>query len=169
MARILGETIDSMLIDDPRSDGPVMFYYSPPDNKQLARYQAETGALIRVRHRGKVDVKGEEMRNVRLKHGMRVLKGFRDGDFKVLREGRVVPIASREEAEGYYPDWRTLVEAYASDLVLALVMRVFDGASVIEEEGEEEETAMDDPREEDAPKNGRSRSSWSVITPETGG
>jgi hypothetical protein len=72
---------------------------------------------------------------IRIEFGLRIVTGFKDGDFGV--DGR--PISSNPESPDFYPEWKNLLRDKAPRIVSALAVAVFEGGRVLspEEEGEE--------------------------------
>lgn len=123
---------NTITIQDARSGSEIELYYRNPTSREEALYQAK----IVKRKGSKVVLKTFD---TRLEFGLRILTGFRVGDFGV--DGQ--PISSVPGSPGYREDWKDIVAEGASDIVRALALTVFEGVRVntadeIEEAVEEE-------------------------------
>src|SRR3990170_758002 len=74
---------------------------------------------------------------IRVEFGLKVLTGFKDGDFGV--DGK--PISSDPESNNFYPEWKNLLREKAPRILSALAVGVFEGGRVQtpEEEGDGED------------------------------
>ncbi len=63
----------------------------------------------------------------RLEYGLKVLTGFREGDFGA--DGK--PISSDPKSKAYRKDWKKLLGQTSADLVMALALAVFEGARLL--------------------------------------
>lgn len=134
MPRILGAAENSLKINDPQGGEPITFFYRNPTNKERAQYQTNT---FKVRGAGRVEIKTFE---TRLEFGLRIITGFREGDFLVEENGKPVPFSSKEGTRYFRPDWKSLLERDAGDLIAFLAAFVFDGVtSATDEETHEPE------------------------------
>ncbi|MCK5099337.1 MAG: hypothetical protein KAR45_14605, partial [Desulfobacteraceae bacterium] len=73
------------------------------------------------------------------RHGKKILKGFREGDFERQDEkGKWIVISSDPKSKNHDPDWRKHVQAQASDLIELLAVHVFDasGQKILPDETE---------------------------------
>ena len=130
MARRLGDDLNEMRFQDNLSGSEIVLYYRMPTTKERVAYTNES-----------YQRKGRKLINrsveTRLKFGLKILMGFREGDFERKVGGKWVPMSSDGPAsENYYPEWKEHIEKYASDLVEHLAMRVFDLPVGMPEEGE---------------------------------
>jgi hypothetical protein len=133
MARRLGDN-HTLIIQDNVSDSDIHLYHRMPDPKEIISYR--NGNSKRVRNKI-VDCTGEN----RLRHGKKILKGFREGDFEKRDDkGKWVKFSSDPKSKHYDPDWRKLLEAQASDLIELLAVHVFDasGQKITEDEQDED-------------------------------
>lgn len=133
MARRLGiNQHNEMVITDQLSGSEITLYYRMPNNQERIKYQTSL-----------VNVKGFRIRvnsfEVRLKFGLAILVGFRDGDFEIERHGKWEAISSDPESPLYFTDWKKFIEDTAADLVIPLAEAVFEGARAMPNEGEEED------------------------------
>lgn len=134
MPRILGAAQNSLRINDPQGGEPITLFYRNPTNKERAQYQTST---FKVRGAGRVEIKTFE---TRLEFGLRIITGFKEGDFLIEENGQPVPFSSWEGARHYRADWKALLEKNAGDLICFLAAFVFDGVtSATEEETHEPE------------------------------
>lgn len=128
-------------IKDSRSGSGILLYYRNPTPEEQASYQARM-----IKRKGnKVTL---NLYPTRLEFGLKVITGFRDGDFGFGGK----PISSDSSAENYREDWKEVVRAGAHDIVTTLGRVVFENTSV--EEAIEIEEA--DVLEEDAVPLGQS-------------
>ncbi len=120
MPRDLGITdTNKLTIEDGMSGGSIELSYRTPTTKERVGYQAESfrreGNKIR-----------SNLSQTRLKYGLEILTGIRDGDFTLNGE----PLSSDKESPGYRTAWKEIVAAAAADIVMALAMTVFEGTKV---------------------------------------
>ena len=128
-------------IKDSRSGGSILLYYRNPTPEEQASYQARM-----IKRKGnKVQL---NLYPTRLEFGLKVITGFRPGDFGLGGK----PISSDPSAENYREDWKEVLRAGAHDIVTTFGRAVFENASV--EEGIEIEEA--DVLEEEAVPLGQS-------------
>jgi len=131
--RILGGS-NFLEFDDRVSGGKLGFYYRMPETDEIVAYR--NGGT----KRGKGKLVSCQTEN-RIKHGLKVLKGIRDGDFgKPGPDGNALRISSNPGSDDYDPDWKKHVEASAADLVEQLGFFVFEATAkpVIHENKEEQ-------------------------------
>ena len=95
------------------------------------------------RRRNKKNISPEDIaRNlaeIRVDFGMRIVTGFKEGDFGV--DGK--PISSDPGSTNFYPEWKNLLRDMAPRIVSALAVGVFEGGRV--QTPEEEEGDGEDP------------------------
>ena len=124
---------NEMTINDTRSGSEILVYYRNPTTEEEIAYQAN---LFRR--------KGKKMKiaafNTRLRFGLKIINGFRDGDFGLAGK----PISSDPVSPNYREDWKSLISSQAPDILNAFAFAVFEGARVdtgmnFEFEGEETE------------------------------
>lgn len=132
MARRLGDELNEMRFQDNLSGTEIVLLYRMPTTKERVAYTNEA-----------YQRKGRKMINrtveTRMKYGLKILGGFREGDFeKKMPDGKWGPIASDPASSDYFPGWKEHVETYASDLVEHLALRVFDMPVQIPEETEDQ-------------------------------
>jgi len=126
---------NSIAINDARSGTEIELYYRNPTSREEALYQAR---LVK-RKGGKVIVRSFD---TRLDFGLKILTGFRDGDFCV--DGQ--PISSTPDSPHYREDWKSIVAEGASDIVRTMAFTVFEGVRVQSaDEIEIEETVEEEP------------------------
>jgi len=124
-----------MMFEDKISNSTITFFYYLPTTEERISYSSEQV----IRKGNKVENKTSE---TRVKHGLKIIAGFKDGDFIV--KGR--PISWDPKSPNYDPAWKTLVRKYASDLVAALAIMVFEVSAMAKTPDLEEE--------EEAPQKG---------------
>lgn len=123
MPRVLGGE-KKMVIQDNLSACEIHLNYRIPTPKEIVSYR--NGGTKRVRNK-MVNRMGEN----RLEHGIKILTGFRDGDFQKVVDGNAVDFSSDQKSKNYDPEWKKLVEDQASDLIETLAFQVFDGSSQV--------------------------------------
>ncbi|MBE7415080.1 MAG: hypothetical protein HS130_07600 [Deltaproteobacteria bacterium] len=110
---------NTLTVLDTRSGSEIELYYRNPTSREEALYNArlvkKKGAKIVIRS---FDVREE--------FGLKILTGFRTGDFGV--DGK--PISSDPNDPDYRDDWKRIVAEGASDIVRTLALTVFEGVRV---------------------------------------
>ena len=143
MARRLGDT-HTLILQDNVTDSEIHLYHRMPEPSELISYR--NGNTKRVRNK-LVDCTGEN----RLRHGKKILKGFRDGDVERMDEkGKWIEISSDPKSKNYDPDWKKFINAQAADLIELLAVHVFDASSqkLIPDEADETDSDSEE-KEED--------------------
>lgn len=126
MARILGAERNTLKVFDRISGTELEIYYREPTTEERAVYSNQT--ISRKGRKVKVQV-GE----TRQKFGVRIMSGFRDGDFVAPKDGKPVPIASDKDSPNYAENWKDLVLKHASDIIELLAAHVFEGSAEVED------------------------------------
>lgn len=110
---------NTLTVLDTRSGSEIELYYRNPTSREEALYNTrlvkKKGAKIVIRS---FDVREE--------FGLKILTGFRTGDFGV--DGK--PISSDPNDPNYRDDWKRIVAEGASDIVRTLALTVFEGVRV---------------------------------------
>lgn len=133
MPRVLGGS-HTMIIQDNLSNSEIHLQYRMPTSQEIISYR--NGGTQRKRNKI-IDRTGQN----RLEHGLKILTGFREGDFEIFKDGKAAPISSDPKSGHHDPDWKKHIKKQASDLVETLAFQVFDGSSqVIAPETDEEDT-----------------------------
>lgn len=117
---------NELVIHDNLSDSDIVLYYRTPTTTERNGYQ--NMAVSRRRNRVVLNQAG-----ARLKYGLLVLTGFRDGDFVRDVDGHAEPYSSDPDSPRYLPAWKDEVAAGAADLVMLLAGHLFDASAEIEE------------------------------------
>src|SRR3990172_4931072 len=123
------------IIFDSATGQEVELLHRLPTTSEEVEFQRKT-----FRRRDKKSISPEDIaRNlaeIRVDFGLRIVTGFKDGDFGV--DGK--PISSDPESPNFYPEWKNLLRDKAPRIVSALAVTVFEGGRVQapEEEGEED-------------------------------
>ncbi|MBW2591839.1 MAG: hypothetical protein JRE58_02345 [Deltaproteobacteria bacterium] len=129
MARRLGDELNELRFQDNLSGSEIVLLYRMPTTKERVAYTNES-----------YQRKGRKVINrtveTRMKFGLAILGGFREGDFERQVGGKYVPMSSDSASDNYFPEWKEHIEKYASDLVEHLALRVFDMPVQIPEEDE---------------------------------
>lgn len=108
-----------LIINDGRSGSTLELYYRNPTTEEEAGYQVKM-----VKRQGKKVILN--LHPTRIEYGLKVLTGFREGDFGL--DGKV--ISSDPSSENYREDWKELFKQGASDIIAILGRTVFEGATV---------------------------------------
>ena len=120
MPRRLSEEDNEMRFQDNLSGSLIVLFYRMPTPSERINYTNES-----FQRKGKNIVNRSVQ--TRIKFGLEILKGFREGDFEIRgKDGKWVPISSDPGSEHYYPAWKEHVKKYSSDLIEHLAIRVFD-------------------------------------------
>lgn len=135
-----------LTINDGRSGSGIELHYRNPTTEEEAAYQIKM-----VRRQGKKVILN--LHPTRVEFGLKILTGFRAGDFGF--EGK--PVSPDPASENYREDWKDLVKAGASDIIAILGRTVFEGATV--ESDVEIEDLTDEVIEEAVPLEKSSKSS----------
>lgn len=120
MGRRLSASESNLLIfDDNLSGSQIYTYYRMPSSDERVGFmnmavKRENGEVV-------TDYSG-----ARVKFGLDIMTGFRDGDFEVMKDGKWCPLSSDPQSPNYDPNWRDIVKAQASDIVELLGIRVFE-------------------------------------------
>jgi hypothetical protein len=110
---------NKLVINDTRSGTEIELYYRNPTTQEEIEYQSKL-----IKRKGKkVLINAFE---TRLQMGLKILTGFREGDFGV--DGK--PISSDPSSPNYREDWKDLLKEYAADIVTAFAFAVFEGARI---------------------------------------
>lgn len=110
---------NNLIINDARSGTEIELYYRNPTTQEEVQYQAR---LIK-RQGKKILINAFE---TRLEMGLKILTGFRDGDFGY--DGK--PIASEPSSPNYREDWKELLKTAAADIITVFAFHIFEGARV---------------------------------------
>ncbi len=108
---------NKMVINDARSGSEIELYYRNPTTQEEVEYQAK----LFKRQGKKVLINAF---STRLEMGLKILTGFREGDFGI--EGK--PIASDPQSPNYKENWKDLLKDSAADIITAFSFSVFEGA-----------------------------------------
>lgn len=142
MPRRIGEEVNALEIHDNISNSDIVLHYRNPTTAERSGYANE--CIMRKRNR--VEYRQAE---ARLKYGLKILTGFRAGDFERKPDGKWVPMSSEEGADNYFADWKEHLKKHAADLIMLLAAHVFDGSAEINDPDDDNE----DSPAEDAEKN----------------
>ena len=122
MPRIIGSEKNELIINDALSGDQLGLYYRMPTTKERQGYL--DAAVKRVKN--KVTLHHAE---ARMKYGMSILVGIREGDFMRMKEGKAVPMSSDPLSPDFYEGWKQEMEDGCGDLIMALAGVVFDGGA----------------------------------------
>lgn len=137
MPRVLSSELNTLKIQDNIGNCDIEIYYRTPTTKERVDYSNE---CIR-RKRNKIDIRTAKARQ---KFGLKIIKGFKDGDFAIPSEGKNVPIASDSSSSNYRENWKELIAEYAMDIVETLAAYVFDTSTEIVDESDDTEEAEEE-------------------------
>jgi hypothetical protein len=119
MGRILGEERHVLAIQDPVSGSVISLYYRRPTSEERVAYQLSA-----------YQIEGGERRfclgETRLKFGLKILVGFKAGNFLIQENGEPIPLDPDRHG-----DWQEQVAKHAPDLVAYLAQQVFEGLRVV--------------------------------------
>jgi hypothetical protein len=110
---------NTIRVQDAISGSEIELYYRTPTTKEMVEYQR----LLVKRVQGKTIY---DAVNARLTMGLKILTGFREGDFGF--DGK--PISSDPASPNYREDWKELLAESASDIITAFAFAVFEGVRV---------------------------------------
>jgi len=117
---------NELRLHDNVSDSPIVLYYRTPTTTEREGYQN-----MALQRKGK-HVQFRQA-SARLKYGLDILVGIREGDFTRDVDGRKnVPYASDPASTNYLETWKDEVAAGAGDLVMLLAAHVFDASAEIQ-------------------------------------
>lgn len=126
MARnISGTTNNELRLRDNMSGSEIVLYYRTPTTGERNGYQN----MAIQRRRNKVVM---NQANARLEYGLKILTGFRSGDFVRNVGGKAVGFSSNPAADDYLPSWKDELKQGADDLIMLLAAHVFDGSAEID-------------------------------------
>lgn len=129
---------NTLTIKDSISGTDIELYYRLPLTDERVAYQNR----LFTSKGGKVKTHTAE---TRIEYGLKILTGFREGDFGFGGK----PISSDPQSKNYKENWKILVKATASDIVNAFAFVVFEGASLQTEPeiepGEDEDHPLESP------------------------
>ncbi|MDY7034561.1 MAG: hypothetical protein SV375_00135 [Thermodesulfobacteriota bacterium] len=134
MARELSEELNELKVQDNISNSSIVLYYRTPTTEENIQYTNESI----VRRRNKITSRLGEARQ---KFGLKILEGFRAGDFTKKIDGRSVPLASDPKSNEYDPEWKILIAKHAPDIIEILAIHAFENAA---ETADVEEDVDDD-------------------------
>lgn len=131
MSRQLGEGVKSILkIEDPISNDTLTVFYRVPTSEERVKYTASL--FERERDRVKVNVT-----ETRQQWGLKIIEGFKEGDFQRVSNGECKPMSSDPKSENYAPDWKDYLSRYAPDVLEAIATHIFEGTRISSSQGKE--------------------------------
>ena len=99
MPSVLGDVLSELKMKDHLSGGEVVFYYDLPDSEMRIKYENES-----MQRQGTKIVNNKTA--TRIKYGLKILRGVREGDFQAPKDGEIVPLSSDRSSEDYNPAWK---------------------------------------------------------------
>jgi len=135
MPRIVGAAQNELIFDDPISGSELGLYFRMPTTTERQGY-----VNAAVQRKGKkVTMHHAE---ARMRFGLKILTGVRDGDFVRMQGKDQVPMSSDPSSPNYFSGWREEIEKDCGDLVMALAGQVFDGSpSLVTQDDDDEPDA----------------------------
>lgn len=130
MPRIMDDGVNTLKIWDNISGSELEVQYRTPTTEE---YNAFLNESIK-RKRNKVLFRTAQ---ARLKFGLKILTGIREGDFMVKKKGKLVPLVSDPESRGYDPEWKQKMEKHAADIVALLAVHVFENPAEAVDDADE--------------------------------
>ena len=127
---------NTLIIKDAISGTDIELYYRLPLTSERVAYQNK----LVSRKNGKIQIHAIE---ARIEFGLKILTGFREGDFGF--DGK--PISANPQSQNYKENWKELIKATAADIVNAFAFVIFEGASLQTEPEIEPEEDEDHPLE----------------------
>ena len=122
------------IIFDSATGQEVELLHRLPTTSEEVEFQRKT-----FRRRDRKSISPEDIaRNlaeIRVDFGLRIVTGFKDGDFGV--DGK--PISSDPESTNFYPEWKNPLRDKAPRIISALAVAVFEGGRVQAADEEDEE------------------------------
>lgn len=112
-----------MRIKDTISNSEIELYYRTPLASEIAQYHS----MLVKRKGGKIIMNPIQ---TRLEMGLKILTGFREGDFGY--DGK--PISSDPQSPYYREDWKELLRDTAADIIIAFAFNIFEGVQPLKEE-----------------------------------
>lgn len=118
---------NELVIDDTISGSKITLFYRQPETEERVRYQQNLWE-----RKGKKVLVNAEMR---LGMGLKIMTGFKDGDFGYAKK----PISCDPNSPNYRADWKELIKKTSADIAIALAVAVFEGIGTSTETEDEEE------------------------------
>lgn len=115
------DAVNTLRLEDALSGSMLEIYYRLPTTEERQgclsdQLRKEDGEVI------------NDFVASRVKYGLRIITGFRAGDFGRMEDGKAVPMASDSGHEHYYADWKDALAEGAGDVLLRLASHVFDSS-----------------------------------------
>jgi len=126
---VLNNTDNKLWIKHKLSDSDICLLYRNPTTEERVAYSMER--VKRVNNEVQFN-----FQETRIKYGEKIITGFRDGDFGVVKGDAVVPISSKVGSDNYFEDWKQIIKENAADVLELLAATVFDDALDITKEPE---------------------------------
>ena len=118
MPRRIGDNLRNVFkFKDPISEGFLHIYYRLPTNEEKMQH------FLGFEDRAKFS---ETMFERREESALKIILGFRQGDFEKEVEGKFLPFSSEEGSDLYDPDWKVLLKKGAADVLHTLAYYVFE-------------------------------------------
>jgi hypothetical protein len=131
---------DKLGSPDAHGKRTLTLYYRLPETDERVGYANE----MFVRKGNKIENRNWE---TRLKYGLKILTGFKEGDFTIDKK----PYSWDPQSPIYNAGWKAIIKKYGSDLVSLLSMQVFEVSAM----PKQPETDKEDlPKEEDGESEG---------------
>lgn len=105
-------------LHDALSDSEIVLYYNLPTTRDRVEFENN---LVK-RNKGEIE---SDLVEEQIELGLRLITGFREGDFEREVDGEWVPLSSDSRSEHYVADWKGWLRDYAGDLLESFVIHVF--------------------------------------------
>jgi len=112
------------IVRDKFSDSDVVLYYTPPTTKDRLEFQNNF-----IKRKG--DTVEVELIDEQVELGLRLVTGFRKGDFERLVDGEWITFSSDKDDPDYFEGWRDWIRDFAADLIEPFVIHVFNRQTTV--------------------------------------
>ena len=126
MPRELSNELCTLELEDIISNSKITFAYNLPVTAMRIQYANEQIVSTANGIQNKTF-------ETRLKFGLLILAGFKDGDFTVNKK----PISSNQASPLYNAAWKEIAALFAGDLISALALIVFEGSVNVKRQAQE--------------------------------
>lgn len=123
--RDLTSKLNKLTINDGRSGTVLTLFYRNPTTEEEVAY---INTLFHRRGNKLIINVGD----VRVDLGLKIIQGFKDGDFGV--DGK--PISSNPESPEYCPDWKKYLKENAADILNIFAAAIFENTRVMSAESD---------------------------------
>jgi len=121
---------------DSLSESSIRFYYRTPTTEERQGF-----SNLSVQRKGR-KIKMNQAA-ARLKYGLRIITGFREGDFVRTVNGKDEVYSSDPKSSKYLPTWKDELKNGASDLIMMLGGFVFEGSVEVADDEQHDDVEID--------------------------